>query len=580
MVAILVPISRLLSVRNCVTVLFPNLPLQDPSLPLRYEYYNIYIERGLNYPANIILGGYAIYFSTNPTDIATLNVNLSGGVAMADDLAAILKYWYPEFEVITDVSGDPFLITVRRIYCGDTPLRFSTTGMPPDLTVEYFLSPEYAQGGVFGKMNFTLWHGKDLTVQACTTSNSINGTAWAKPYQTCNCVVPFEGEAIINVSDVLRAFVSAGFPNIAGAYNSNIATVRPERTELFFLRGIYESNSNYFNDTLQPGINEDPFFGGGQTVIAQVYYGLLQPEYVQTIGRTQFERHVGDDAFPLNLNFNNLSTCRDQLRWVYWYLDIPLNSCFDLILVVFHGGAVTEITIKYNYDMFSVGGAPLNENNVGMVFEFDAGLDQLTDTLVGNGIDPNMVTSIIFQISVKGEGCGDILYNTHPLIYDYSNDCCCDNYEFIFLSSIGSWESILLEKRDIEQYGILTTEINDYVCCHTNTNNIDNNDSKTDWTNETLTTARTLTRAYNATLKPADYYGGTPSDARYYDGAAYIREFLTSKEVYLVIRTTGFATAQLHSERLFYRAVISGELPDVDGNTLPITFKLWQNQSL
>ena len=589
---LIAPEGKLISAHDCIPFTYANILIGEPAQSLNdtpYEIVNITMWQGNTMPFiqdgdYIVLDGARITFTTGTTVVPYLVHCDPSGVQpnlqaqMANDVEQCLIFLYPEYTCFTtaEILNEKYVCSALRNTCG--VLRRSATGgfrddgsgppSGPILIAEAFL------GGVFNDNTATiayeLLHNTEVDFIGTCNKQVDTGILYVKP-DACDCLNAASGTANIDVSSFLRAQMRARFPTVTAALQTNILNIKPEMSRFFRLRGTVTANNDYANTNENNRSLLSP--------LLQAYNGILQPNFGLRTGQYTFDVFTSAPVnnntivhLPLVLNPYGLVTCANQLRFAQWWVE-TLNSEYfiQVQITVFRDGFAPEL-ILVNFPVIDFSVLP----NSPMIFELNTGLPQIAQTLELNGItvvDQVKITSINYDLAIIDQNSNVVYDQFHPVYYNIERGCCCkDKIQFIFLSSLGSWETIVLEPNIGTQYEITSTDLDNCLGCTVP-------EPAQTLQSGMKTENRYLTEVFRATLHEASYYGGDVAEA-YYDGSDYIKEFLNSRHVYLV-KPQSHALGSTPSEWVFYRAVISNELPDItDATPTVISYRLYKNLSL
>lgn len=443
---------------------------------------------------------------------------------IALNIYGAILYFYPTILVS---SNDPLRKLTFTFPCGFGDVSASFTELPPITSpAPMVVTTTTEQSSIEYDSNISL---------KIYTNTQKSGFQNCQPLNSINLSIPAP-ECLCN-SDIIAPAIAVSFTKNIAIYAKPLLYTPIPQTALNPLLPTIEQRIPMVRWVKVTGLESNSlssYFGQNAktTDTVAVYNGNLTPENIAFDGANSYENYYGN---PINNRWFNIlpdySICSDQLFYLYALL--PSLNLATMNIVVFDGASFINIPIPL----------PLVANaSPYYMWEFGVGLPQLEGFLIANGISVDDVVS--YQVSITGTGFDILQYQ-----FLVSKNCCCGlDLNFLFLSSNGTFESIKAKSVGIVEYQAIQTVFNSCSPCNIATGN-------------TNTIKRKTTDRFTALLPSIDKlqtngYAIAPFNQNGNDGGVFIREFLSSKEIYLTRKLNPIAAAELGTDYLLYRVLL------------------------
>ena len=444
---------------------------------------------------------------------------------IALNIYGAVLYFYPTILVSSD---NPLRKLTFTFPCGFGDVSASFTELPPITTpAPMVVATTTEQSSIEYDSNISLniyTNTEKSGFQNCQPLNSINLSIPA-PECLCNSEITDPAIAVSftkNISIYAKPLLYTPIPQTT--LNPLLPTIEQRIPMIRWVKvtGV-ESNSlsSYFGQNAKT------------TDTVAVYNGNLTPENIAFDGINSYENYYGN---PINNRWFNIlpdySICPDQLFYLYAALPSLLPTTINI--VVFDGASYIPIPIPLPF---------VGNSSPFYMWEFGVGLPQLEGFLTANGINIDDVVS--YQVNILGAGFEILQYQ-----FLVSRNCCCGlDLNFLFISSNGTFESIKAKSVGIVEYQAIQTVFNSCSPCNIATGNKN-------------TISRTTTDRFTALLPSINNlqtngYAVAPYIQNGNDGNVFLREFLSSKEIYLTRKLNSIAAAGLGTDYLLYRILLS-----------------------
>lgn len=455
---IIAPTDKILSAYACDKVFAVNIPVQDtsndPNTPFTTTAEVVMVQPAF-VPIDtiqpqwyILINGHRIEFVDTPTVVpyaiqcypdAPRPANFRE--LMANDLAACLSYLYPEgtIEIIDNSNIFTYKVNITIQAC-DESARLNISGgfEPNDTPLTSILLTSQTESTQTDTNNANVvW--TVLSTDECDFNGTCASVSKFKHQANkiaCGCVFPNELTASIKPQKIIQSLLRSDFPIITDTITSKLLSYKAAMTRAFKVRAEVSGNNEWTNNQ------------SNRTIVTDVYTAVnsrLTPNYVQNANTDGLELHTNElvtnqfgstiqmPSYPLNLAPFDRVYCANDIVLAQWLVlladaQIQLNVLVD-------GTLITDIVTTEQLSICD--GLAYYK-----VIEANIGIVQLTNLLNFNGIQPSSVSSVSAYLTIY-DGLGGVVYSTTP--YNYSvnkTDCTCkEGLKFIYLSSLGSWET-------------------------------------------------------------------------------------------------------------------------------------------